>query len=247
MKRDKHYPARTRWRRVQFKMSEYEYNNLLYKISKRLDKIHVGEQLLVICRGKLAARNEENIPTFSLFKELEEKGFLSPDRLNVLKAMLKGVEEWALLEEVEKLEAKRKEYNDLLERVIQVLDGLNDLERLLSICGRKITEARQSSILNVRSLFKELESNDCLGIDCLDTLKEILNQTHENNLLKEVEEFEQRQNHELKSERRKGIVPASFVDWFKWGCILTRLNLFWKGNYILDYSGTVTIIIIITT
>ena len=60
-------------------MSEYEYNNLLYKISKRLDKIHVGEQLLVICRGKLPARNEENIPTFSLFKKLEEKGFLSPN------------------------------------------------------------------------------------------------------------------------------------------------------------------------
>ena len=112
-------------------MSEYEYNNLLYKTSKRLDNIHVSEQLLVICRGKLAARSEE------------------------------------------------------------------------------------SSILNVRSLFTELESNDCLGIDCLDTLKEILNQTHENNLLKEVEEFEQRQNHDLKSERRKGIVPASVVDWFK--------------------------------
>ena len=116
-------------------MSEYEYNNLLYKISKRLDKIHVGEQLLVICRGKLPARNEENIATFSLFKELEGKGFLSPDRLNVLKAMLKGVKEWALLEEAEKFQAKiltkRKEYNDLLERVIQVLDELNDLERLL--------------------------------------------------------------------------------------------------------------------
>ena len=50
-----------------------------------------------------------------------------------------------------------------------------------------------------------------LGIDCLDTLKEILSQTNENNLLKEVEEFEQRQNHELKSERRKGIVPSSVV------------------------------------
>ena len=159
-------------------MSEYEYNNLLYKISKRLDNIHVSEQLLVICRGKLAARSEENIPTFALFKELEEKGFLSLDRLNVLKAMLKGVEEWALLEEAEKFEAKRKEYNDLLERVIQVLDGLNDLERLLSICGRKITEARQSSIFNVRSLVKELESNDWFGIDCLDHLKD-LNQTND--------------------------------------------------------------------
>lgn len=69
MTRDKHHPARTRRGRTQLKMSEYEYNNLLYKISKRLDKIHVGEQLLVICRGILPARNEENIPTFSLFKE----------------------------------------------------------------------------------------------------------------------------------------------------------------------------------
>ena len=49
----------------------------------------------------MPAHNEENIPTFSLFKELEEKGFLSLDRLNVLKAMLKGVEEWELLEEAE--------------------------------------------------------------------------------------------------------------------------------------------------
>ena len=70
----------------------------------------------------------------------------------------------------------------------------------ISICGRKITEARQSSIFNVRSLFKELESNDWFGIDCLDNLKD-LNQTNENSLLREVEEFEQRQNHELKSER----------------------------------------------
>ena len=94
----------------------------------------------------MPARNEENIPTFSLFKELEEKGSLSLDRLNVLKAMLTGVGEWTLLEEAEKFETKRKEYNDLLEWVIQVLDGLNDLERLRSICGRNITEARQRSI-----------------------------------------------------------------------------------------------------
>lgn len=106
---------------------------------------------------------------------------------------------------------KERNTMSLLERVIQFLNGLNDLERLLSNCGPKITEERQSSILNVRSLFKELESNDWLGIDCLDTLREILNQTNENNLLKEVEEFEQRQNHELKSERRKGIVPSSVV------------------------------------
>ena len=186
-------------------MSEYEYNNLLYKISKRLDKIHVGEQLLVICRGKLAARNEESIPTFSLFEELEGKGFLSSDRLTVLKAILKGVKEWAFLEEVEKFVCKRKEYNNLLEQIIRVLDEVNDVERLISICRGNITEGRRASIHDVRSLFKELESNDCLGIECLEIVKEILTQTEKTDLLKEVEEFERRQSRENNFERRKGI------------------------------------------
>ena len=182
-------------------MSEFEYNNLLFQISQRLDNINAGKQLLVICRGKLAARNEESIPTFSLFEELEEGGFLSFDRLTVLKAILEGVEEWALLEKVEKFACKRKEYNNLLEQIIRVLDELNDLERLISICRGNITEDRRGSIYDVRSLFKELESNDCLGIDCLEIVKEILTQTEKTDLLKEVEEFEQRQSR----ERRKGI------------------------------------------
>ena len=183
-------------------MSEFEYNNLLFQISQRLDNINAGKQLLVICRGKLAARRgEENIPTFSLFEELEEKGFLSPDRLTVLKAILKGVEEWGPLQKVEKFSCKRKEYNNLLEQIIRVLDEFNDLERLISICRGNITEGRRASIHDVRSLFKELESNDCLGIDCLEIVKEILTQTEKTDLLKEVEEFEQRQSR----ERRKGI------------------------------------------
>ena len=105
-------------------MSEFEYNNLLFQISQRLDNINAAKQLLVICRGKLAARNEESIPTLSLFEELEEGGFLSFDRLTVLKAILEGVEEWALLEKVEKFACKRKEYNNLLEQIIRVLDEL---------------------------------------------------------------------------------------------------------------------------
>ena len=190
-------------------MSEFEYNNLLFQISQRLDNINAGKQLLVICRGKLAARRgEENIPTFSLFEELEEKGFLSPDRLTVLKAILKGVEEWGPLQKVEKFSCKRKEYNNLLEQIIRVLDELNDLERLMSICRGNITEGRRASIHDVRSLFKELESNDCLGIECLEIVKEILTQTEKTDLLKEVKEFEQRQSRENKFERRKGISPC---------------------------------------
>ena len=189
-------------------MSAIEYNNLLYKISQRLDKLNAGQQLIVICRGQLAARNEESIPTLSLFLELEEKGILSSDRLTVLKGILEGVKEWAFLKEVEKFEHKRKEYNNLLEQIIRELDELNDLERLISICKENITEERLASMHDVRSLFKELESEDCLGIYRLEIVKEILTQTEKTDLLKEVEEFEQRQTRESKFERQKGISPG---------------------------------------
>ena len=192
-----------------WKMSAIEYNNLLYQISQRLDKLNAAsQQLIVISRGQLAARNEESIPILSLFLELEEKGILSPDRLTVLKTILKGVKEWAFLEKVEKFEQKRKKYNNLLEQIIRELDELNDLERLISICKGNITEERRASIHDVRSLFKELESKDCLGIDRLEIVKEILTQTEKTDLLKEVEEFEQRQSRESKFERRKGISPG---------------------------------------
>ena len=185
-------------------MPEMEYNNLLYQISERLDELKVGKQLLFLCRGKVTARSEENFQASSLFEELEQKGFLSPDHLVLLKGMLKGVNEWALFDEVDKFETKRKEYNNLLEQIVRVLDELNDLERLVSICGEKITVERQGNVQDVRSLFKELETNDWLGIDCLDTLKEILILTEKSDLLKEVEEFEQRRSRENKFRKRKG-------------------------------------------
>ena len=189
-------------------MSAIEYYILFYQISERLDDINAGQQLLVICSGMLAARNEESISTLSLFLELEEKGFLSPDRLTVLKTILKGVKEWAFLEKVEKFEQKRKEYNNLLEQIIRELDELNDLERLISICKGNITEGRRASIHDVRSLIKELERKECLGICFLEIVKEILTQTEKTDLLKEVEEFEQRQSRQNGFERQKGISPG---------------------------------------
>ena len=86
-----------------------------------------------------------------------------------------------------------------------ILDELNDLERLISICRGNITEDRRASIHDVRSLFKELESNDCLGIDGFEIVKQILTQTEKTDLLKEVREFEQLQSRENNFERRKGI------------------------------------------
>ena len=186
-------------------MSVIEYNNLLFKVSQRLNELNVGRQLLVMCRGKVAPRSEENLQdVFSLFVELEEKEFLGPDRLDVLKDLLEGLEEWSLLENVEKFETKRKEYDGLLEQIIQALDELNDVERLVSICKGKISEEMQGNIRDVRSLFKELKNNNCLGINRLDILKEILMQTDKKDLLKKVEEFKERRSRGNKFDRRKG-------------------------------------------
>lgn len=163
-----------------------------------------------MCRGKVDSRSEDSIrDVFSLFEELEEKGFLGPSRLEVVKELLKGVEEWRLLGKIKKFESKRKEYKDLLEQIIRVLDELNDLERLMSICRGKMPEANESRIQNVRLLFEELENHDCLGIASLGILKEILIEVEKQDLLKKVEEFEKRRSEDEEFESRKG---KSFVD-----------------------------------
>ena len=75
---------------------------------------------------------DENIQTRSLIKELEDDGFLSPDRLVLLTGILKGVEEWILFQQVEKFEAKSKEY---------------------SCCLRRLLVHSTSSIIGVRAIF----------------------------------------------------------------------------------------------
>ena len=190
-------------------MSTIEYNNLLFKISQRLNELNVGRQLLVMCRGKVAPRDEENMQdVFPLFVELEQNGFLGADKLNILKDLLKGLEEWSLFGNVKSFESKRKEYNSLLERIIHVLDELDCLEQLVAICSDRIPEEKHSSIQDVRSLFQELENNYSLGIDHLEVLKEILTRQEKTNLLREVEVFEDGKNQEEEFEWRKGIVTV---------------------------------------
>ena len=190
-------------------MSVIEYNNLLFKISQRLNELNVGRRLLVMCRGKVAPRDEENMQdVFPLFVELEQNGFLGADKLNILKDLLKGLEEWSLFGNVKSFESKRKEYNSLLERIIHVLDELDCLEQLVAMCNDRIPEEKHSSIQDVRSLFQELENNDSLGIDHLEVLKEILTRQEKTDLLREVEEFEDGKNQEEEFEWRKGIVTV---------------------------------------
>ena len=184
-------------------MSATEYNNLLYVICRKLDELNALDQLLSMCRGKLAAGSEGNIRnTRSLCDKLEENNKLGIDRLQLMKRLLRGVEDWVLLEKVKKFECKRKEYKAFLEKVISSLDALNDLERLIAICRGSV---REGNIEDVRSLFRELEDQENLEIDYLDVVKNILAETESNELLKELEEFEERRNREDKSEVRKGI------------------------------------------
>ena len=187
-------------------MSATEYNNLLYVICRKLDELNALDQLLSMCRGKLAAGSEGNIRnTRSLCDKLEENNKLGIDRLQLMKRLLRGVEDWVLLEKVEKFECKRKEYKALLEKVISSLDALNDLQRLIAICRGSVREGSEGNIEDVRSLFRELENQGNLEIDYLDVVKNILAETESNELLKELEEFEERRNREDKSEVRKGI------------------------------------------
>ena len=189
-------------------MSAIEYNNLLFKVRRRVNELNTVEQLLFMCRGKVAPRNEKNLQddhVVYLFEELEEKEFLGPDKLDILKDLLEGLEEWSLLENVEKFETKRREFDGLLEQIIQTLDELNDLERLVSICKGKIPHDRQVSIHDVRSLFEELKNNNCLGVNHLSILKAILTQTEKRDLLEKVNEFDERRTLEKKFERRKGV------------------------------------------
>ena len=194
-------------------MSAVEYNSLLFEISQRLDDLNLGKKLLVLCRQKVAPRNEENmlqdVHVFSLFEELEQNGFLGPDKLTTLKDLLRALKEWSLFGHVKTFEIKRKEYNSLLERIILDLDQRDCLEELVAICRDRIPEERHGSIQDVRSLFKELEINDSLGIDQLEVLKEILTQKVKTDLLQEVAELEERRNQEDEFEWRKGTIQIS--------------------------------------
>lgn len=201
-------------------MSEIEYKSLILEISKKLDELNILGDMLCLCEGKIASGSEDDIQNaWSLFKKLEEQNNLGADRLEDMKELLKGVGEWSLNEKVEKFERKRRDYNRLLKQIIQVLEESNNVKRLVAICRGKISEESEGRIKDVRSLFKELENQNNLGIHRLDILKEILTETENHDLLKEVEEFEERrkQEDELKrkeddSKRRKGIFSLnSFI------------------------------------
>jgi len=87
------------------------------------------------------------------------------------------------------------EYSKLLFEISEKLD-VNKLPKLLFMCREEIAKGSECNIRDVLTLFEELEKYNSLGIDRLDTLKEILTHMRKPSLLKKVREFE---------IRRKGI------------------------------------------
>ena len=188
-------------------MSKAEYKSLLFRISKRLDEINALEHILFICEEKLGHQTGQDIHnTLSLLRKLEESGSLGVDYLQLVKDILKAVEEWDLHEKVVKFERTRREYKELVARVVSVLEELNDLERLMSIVARvrRIPEERRNDVHDVRSLVQVLEENNFLGIDCLEILREILTELNDYELLSELTEFQKRRIEDETQERRKG-------------------------------------------
>ncbi|XP_015771254.1 PREDICTED: tetratricopeptide repeat protein 28-like isoform X1 [Acropora digitifera] len=187
-------------------MSKAEYNTLLYHISRRLDAIDALGLVRLICEEKLGHQAHQDIQdTLSLLKKLEESSFLGVDEMQDVKDILKAVNQWDLYDNVVMFESMRREYKELLERVINELEGLRDLERLMSIVCRvkRIPKERKNNIHDVRSLFQVLEDINCLGIDRLGILRDIFTEMKKDELLTELGEFQKRRIEDERLKRRK--------------------------------------------
>ena len=186
-------------------MSSIEYRILLHRVSHCISWLNEGETLLSVSLGDglIAAGSENNIQDVnSLFKELERQNNIGIDHLDVLKALLKGIRKWPLIDEVENFQVRRESYVLLLEKIVLKL-GEYDVGRLIEICEQHLALDTEGRINDVRTLFKELESKNRLGADCLRILKKILKETEEEDLLKELEDFERKRKDEETTDRQR--------------------------------------------
>ena len=185
-------------------MSKIEYRTLHSKVSQGIDWQTEGETLLSLCGDLIAEGSENNIGNVAaLLKELEIQSNLGIDHLEHLKELLRRVKKWALVDEIESFETKRKNYHCMLEKVIHQLDKLNDLERLINFCTPHLAEYREGEIESIRVLFEKLESKNRLGPACLGILKKFLKETGEDELLWEVDEFEKKRKDEDIRDRQR--------------------------------------------
>ena len=180
-------------------MSDFAYRGLLFEIGEKLTQ-HDRQQLFVVWGLKDEA---DNIPdAHSLLERLH----VQIDQLGDLKEVLDTLDESSLLKKLEEFEKKRKEYTNLLAKVSHALDSdeRNHLEQLKDICKRETSLELDGSISEIRTLFKELEKHGRLGFRTLDFLKKILTEIEREDLVKEIEEYEERRNKNDAAKRRIG-------------------------------------------
>ena len=184
-------------------MSDVAYRGLLFEIGGKLSQ-HDRKQLLAVSGLKDEA---DNLPdAHSLLERLKGKSQLGIDRLGDLEEVLAILDELSLLEKLKEFEKKRKEYTNLLAKVHGALDSDEriHLKQLKDICKKETSMELDESISNVETLFKELEKHGSLGFRTLDFLKDILRKIEKEDLVREIEEYEQRRNKNDAAERRKG-------------------------------------------
>ncbi|PFX13327.1 putative ankyrin repeat protein [Stylophora pistillata] len=188
-------------------MSYVAYKSLLSEIRRQLEQ-HDHQQLLEMCG--LDDEDANILGARSLLRNLEENNFLSIDELGDLEEVLESLGEFSLLGKLKKFQSKRKEYNDLLILISRVLDSdeRNHPEKLMNICRRKTSEDFEVDILDVRTLFLELEKRRYLGFRRLTVLKEILTEIEREDLVKEVRDFEERRNNNDSFERNRAHVVS---------------------------------------
>lgn len=78
-------------------MSTTAYNSFFLRNKRKDRRTKCILTSYFICRGKLAQSGSGNVhDALSLFKEVEEHGYLGVDRLKLMKELLKSVKEWSL-------------------------------------------------------------------------------------------------------------------------------------------------------
>ncbi|XP_068686007.1 CAP-Gly domain-containing linker protein 1-like isoform X2 [Montipora foliosa] len=124
------------------------------------------------------------------------------------------------------------EYRNLLQTVGCSLVEEFDITKLLFLCEDKIQDGNEQNIPNVRTLFKEMEANDTLGIDRLEKMKERLKVAKKWHLFKEVLQFE------VKRKKYNDLLQQ-ISDALDESIEMERLILTCKGKILEEREGNV--------
>ena len=186
-------------------MSRVEYNHLLLQISQRLDELNKATLVYVTCEGRMESSAQVIPGTLFLFQKLQDQKRLAIDQVGLLEDFVREVGERTLLRKVKKFEEKRKKYKELLEQTSRALDESNQLQQLIVVCIERVTlEENERNSQTARILFEKLEGRELFEFGRLEFLKEILSRIQRQDLVKEIQDFEERRTIEDTFERWKG-------------------------------------------